>query len=161
METVAARERSPCPSCGALCDAGDGPTHAYMVASPGCWAAFGALQADEMARFGYPPIHGLVVDAYAAPHGGDGSDRRDRQSVCLHLMALCAVLERGMASPARIALLRRLTQGRADWPRLDRPDGTPGLSHIHAAGAADLDDYTARAREWAGAVWLRLCRCVL
>jgi hypothetical protein len=124
-----------------------------MVASPGCWAAFGALQADEMARFGYPPVHGLMVDAYAASHGGDGSARRDRQSVCLHLMALCAVLERGMTSPARIALLRRLTEGRPDWPRLDRPDRTPALSHTHVAGATDLDEYTGRVRAWAGAVW--------
>jgi hypothetical protein len=75
-----------------------------MAAAPGCWAAFGALQAQETARFGYPPVHGLVVDAYAASHGGDGAQRRDRQSVCIHLLALCAVLERGASPTARIAV---------------------------------------------------------
>jgi len=82
-----------CPCCGALCSDIDGPTHPYMVASAGCWAAFGVLQADEAARFGYPLVHGLIVDAYAASHGGDGNERRDRQSVCIHLIALCAVID--------------------------------------------------------------------
>ncbi len=142
-----------CPSCGAVCDDIDGPTHPYLAATRGCWAAFGAIQADEMARFGYPAIHGLVVDAYAASHGGDGTDRRDRQSVCIHLMALCATLERGETSPGRIALLQRLTAQPLQWPAVDRPDGVPALNHTHVAAATDLDEYTHRAGEWASAVW--------
>lgn len=142
-----------CPSCGAVCEDIDGPTHPYLAAARGCWAAFGAVQADEMARFGYPAIHGLVVDAYAASHGGAGTDRRDRQSVCIHLMALCAMLERGETTAGRIALLQRLTAQKLDWPAVDRPDGVPALDHTHAAGATDLDDYTHRGGEWASAVW--------
>lgn len=124
-----------------------------MMATRGCWAAFGALQADETQRFGYPPIHGLAVDAYAASHGGDGAERRDRQSVCIHLMAICMVRERGITSARRIALLREFTTPKTDWPQLDRPPGVPALSHTHAAGARDLEDYTARVRDWADAVW--------
>jgi hypothetical protein len=142
-----------CFNCGALVDDVDGPTHPYMASSPGCWAAFGALQADELQRFRYPPVHGLAVDAYAASHGGDGSERRDRQSVFIHLLALEAVLERGEPPERRIALLRRLTETKRDWPRLERPPGVPGLSHTHAAGAADEAEYAARVREWAEAVW--------
>jgi len=124
-----------------------------MVAAPGCWAAFGALQADETARFGYPLVHGLIVDAYAASHGGDGTERRDRQSVCVHLIALCAVID-GAATPrGRVALLQRLTRRKVEWPVLNRPPGVPELSHAHAAGAAGAEDYTQRAREWAGAIW--------
>ncbi len=135
-----------CPSCGALCADVDGPTHPYMVAPAGCWAAFGALQADEMARFGYPPVHGLIVDAYAASHGGDGSARRDRQSVCIHLIALCAVIDGAETPRGRIALLQRLTKRKIEWPRLKRPAGLPGLSHTHAVDAPDLEDYTRRGR---------------
>jgi Family of unknown function (DUF5946) len=142
-----------CENCGAVVEDADGPTHAYMVAPPGCWSAFGALQADEMARFGYPPVHGLAVDAYAASHGGDGSERRDRQSVAIHLLALRAVLEEGESSERRIALLRRLADQKADWPKLDRPGGVPALNLTHARDASGLDDYTGRVREWASAVW--------
>ena len=124
-----------------------------MRSAPGCWAAFGAMQADEATRFGYPPVHGLAVDAYAASHGGDGSERRDRQSVCIHLMALCGVLERGLTSRQRIMLLQRATEPKRDWPVLSRPPGTPALTHLHAAAAADADDYARLVREWAGAVW--------
>ena len=46
-----------------------------------CWQTFGQVQADEALRFGYPPAHRLVVDAYMAQHPGNGSDRRDRQPV--------------------------------------------------------------------------------
>ena len=53
---------------------------------------FGELQADELSRFGYRGVHRLVVDAYMAQHPGDGGDRRDRQSVFVHLVgcALCS-----------------------------------------------------------------------
>ena len=124
-----------------------------MAAAPGCWAAFGELQADETARFGYPPMHGLAVDAYATSHGGDGVDRRDRQSVCIHLMALCAVIERDETAAGRIALLQRLTARKLQWPALERRDGVPALDHTHVAGAADLEDHGERVRAWAGAVW--------
>src|SRR3954468_24321775 len=98
-------DKQPCPSCAALVAPSDKPTHPYMRSSPGCWAAFGELQATEMTRYGYPDIHGLIVDCYAASHGGDGTARRDRQSVFIHLMAICARMERGMDAAARIALL--------------------------------------------------------
>jgi len=49
---------SACPRCGAMTPDIDGPTHPYMVSSPGCWRAFAELQADELTRFGYPPVHG-------------------------------------------------------------------------------------------------------
>jgi len=52
------------------------------------------MQARELEQWRYPAVHGLAVDAYAASHGGDGTERRDRQSVLIHLVALCAVLER-------------------------------------------------------------------
>lgn len=142
-----------CPSCGADVEEIDGPTHPYMVASPGCWAGFGALQAHEAEQWGYPPVHGLAVDAYAASHGGDGSERRDRQSVLIHLVALCAVLERDSTPDARIALLQRSTTPKRDFPRLDRPAGVPALTFQHAAAARDLAEYEQRVREWTRAVW--------
>jgi len=52
------------------------PAHPYVPAVAGCWALFGEVQADEMTRFGYPPAHAIVVDAYMASHPGDGTDRR-------------------------------------------------------------------------------------
>lgn len=139
-----------CPQCGALVADVGGPVHAYVPSAPGCWAAFGELQAGELQRFGRHPAHDLVVDAYMAQHPGDGSDRRDRQSVFVHLISLCAVLERGWPTGRR--LLSRRTGPRPEYPQLVR-EGTGELTLTDLVGAADGDQYGARARAWAESVW--------
>ena len=84
---------SACPGCGLDLPEHDGPTHAYIGASPACWALYGELLAREYGELRYPPSHRLTVDVYAIQHPG-GGERRAIQSVAVHLMALCLVLER-------------------------------------------------------------------
>jgi hypothetical protein len=127
--------------------------HAYLGASAGCWARFGEVQADEIMRFRYPPAHRLVVDAYAAQHPGDGRDRRARQSVFVHLVGLCASLERSADAAHATEALRFALAGRPDFPHLVRGGGPGGLNINSMVGAAHLDDYSARARAWAACVW--------
>lgn len=143
----------PCPGCGALVPGVDGPVHPYVVSSPGCWQTLGEVQANESLRFGYPPAHRLVVDAYMAQHPGDGRDRRDRQSVFVHLAALCAVLEHGVPSRLATDCLRRVLRSHSDFPVLERRAGAGALNVLHVTGRRDLAEYERRAREWAGAVW--------
>lgn len=114
---------------------------------------FGELQADEMQRFRYPPAHRLVVDAYMAQHPGDGTDRRGRQSVFVHLVGLCAVLELGMPAERVGVMFRRVLQGVEDFPILHRSAGAGAVTVNHLVGTRDLADYDQRARTWASAVW--------
>jgi hypothetical protein len=130
-----------------------------MPASVGCWAAFGQVQADELMRFGYPPAHRLVVDAYAAQHPGDGRDRRARQSVFVHLVGLCAILERGADRDSATEAIRRALAGRPDFPVLKRSKGPGQLTVVSMQGAVDLEDYTSRARSWATSVWESWADC--
>jgi hypothetical protein len=96
----------------------------------------------------------MVVDAYMAQHPGDGSDRRDRQSVFVHLVGLCAVLERDMAHPYVTKRLGdALRRRNGDFPILTRTEGPGPLTVLHIVRADDLDDYERRALEWARAVW--------
>ncbi len=142
-----------CPQCGALVPDIDGPRHVYVPSAPGCWAAFGALRADEMQRFPGSPENNLIVDTYMAQHPGDGTDRRDRQSVFVHLASLCAVLERG-GTPARSPdVLRRVLASRTDYPILERAHGPGQLTLLDVAGAADQAEHDSRARAWAASVW--------
>jgi hypothetical protein len=145
--------RAPCPQCGALVPDTDGPVHCYVPAAPGCWRTFGEVQADELGRFGYPSAHRLLVDAYMAQHPGDGSDRRERQSVYAHLCGLYARLKLDVPAARATETLRRIVSGRDDFPVLRR-DGGPGqLTVLHMVGACDIDDYDRRVREWGEVVW--------
>lgn len=126
--------------------------HPYLGASVECWELFGLLQTLEMERYGYPAVHRLVVDAYAAQHPGPGVERRDRQSVLVHLASIHLVLEAGRSSADAAALLRRLTQDRPEFPLLAR-NGPGVLDLRHAWDAVDLEDYERRVRAWAAAVW--------
>jgi Family of unknown function (DUF5946) len=142
-----------CSGCGGLVPDIDGPVHVYVPSAPGCWAAFAALRADEMLRFPGSIANNLTVDTYMAQHPGGGHDRRDRQSVFVHLAALCAVIERD-GSPVRSPdVLRAVLAGRTDYPSLTR-DGGPGeLTVLHPAAATDLAEHDRRTREWAESVW--------
>jgi hypothetical protein len=150
---VAEPRLTTCRECGAQVVDVRTPVHAYVPSAPGCWQLFGEVQADEMQRFGYPAAHRLVVDAYMAQHPGDGADRRARQSTCVHLIGLCAVIERGLDGSHATQALRDAVRGRPDYPVLRRDDGPGELNVLHMVGAVDADDYARRAREWAVSVW--------
>ena len=142
-----------CPQCGAIVPDIDGPVHAYVPSAPGCWAAFGALRADEMHRFPMSEASNLAVDAYMAQHPGDGTDRRDRQSVFVHLVSLCAVIERG-ASPSRSPQVLRATLARqADFPVLHRARGPGDLTVVSVTSTTSVSDHDAQVRDWAESVW--------
>jgi hypothetical protein len=132
----------------------EGPVHKYVPSAPGCWKALGEVQADEAQRFGYPAVHRLVVDAYMAQHPGDGSDRRARQSVFVHLVGLCALLERRLPPPYVTKLLGEVIRRyRGEFPVLQRTEGPGSLTVLHMVGAHDIADDEQRARGWATAVW--------
>jgi hypothetical protein len=147
-----------CPECGAVTPPGQ-LTHAYVPSSPGCWEAFGEVQADELTRFQYPRAHRIVVDAYMAQHVGASDDRRQRQSVFVHLLSLCFTLEhRGEDERGRelmrTSLERDKQRGtRPEFPKLLRVAKPGELNILSMRDARDLDDYTQRAMAWAGAVW--------
>jgi Family of unknown function (DUF5946) len=142
-----------CPQCGAVVPDIDGPVHAYVPSAPGCWAAFGAVRADEMFRFPESKTNNLVVDAYMAQHPGDGTDRRDRQSVFVHLVSLCAVIERG-APPSRSPdVLRAMLARQSEFPVLRRRHGPGDLTILSTTDATSVEDHDAQVRTWADAVW--------
>ena len=82
-----------CVGCGALVPDVDGPILRYLdAASPGCWAIFGEILADDYGAFGYPDGHRLAVDAYAAQDPGRATPQTS-QSVTVRLIRLGRVLE--------------------------------------------------------------------
>jgi Family of unknown function (DUF5946) len=142
-----------CVGCGALVPAIDGPTHPYIGASPGCWAIYGEVLAKEYGEYGYPAVHRLTVDAYAAQHPGVPG-RRSIQSVAVHLISLHLILERGYGPEKAAAAIRKaLDTRRQEFVWLDPPDSPGAVTVLDVLEARDLAEHTERVMEWAASVW--------
>ena len=135
--------------CGASLGEALVEAHPYVPATPGCWEAFGLLQADEYERFGYSDQHGTMVDAYMASHP-DPADPRNRRSVALHLAGLQAVLESGFSPTQRIALLQGLAHREMPAIMWDEP---PAMTVEEMLFPDDQADLAVRTHRWATAVW--------
>lgn len=88
-----------------------------------------------------------------AQHPGDGADRRDRQSVFVHLVSLCAVIERGASPASSPAALRAVLERMGEFDVLRRSGGPGDLTVLDVIDAADEAAHDARVRAWAGSVW--------
>ncbi|MDP2530025.1 MAG: DUF5946 family protein [Candidatus Palauibacterales bacterium] len=143
----------PCPGCGALVPTVDGPTHRYLGASPGCWAAFGRVLAREYSDPAFLAVHGLTVDTYAVQHPGTPSPQTIH-SAGVHLVALHLVLERGRSVADAARFRQRAVErirDRFEW--LEPPASLGALTVLDVEGAADADEHAARVRAWARAAW--------
>lgn len=148
-----------CVGCRGLVRDVEGETHAYMRASPGCWQVYSGLVAvlagdtsDEVGRWHH-------VDCYAVQHpGGAQDDRRQRQSVAVHLVSLCLLREFGQpperASARRGQMSRRVLGrgGLRHWPYLVPPGDLGAVTAVDVRAAAPADR-PGRSQDWAMSAW--------
>jgi CTP:molybdopterin cytidylyltransferase MocA len=142
----------PCPGCGAryLPHVVD-ETHPYIGASAACWATFGEVLAREFGDPAFGRVHRHTVDVYAVQHPGT-DDRRQRQSVALHLIGLCHWLEHGLEMERLNAITQRLADADRDWPWLEPPSGY-ALTVVDLLAARDGAEHVRLVRAWALACW--------
>ena len=145
-------ELIPCFSCGALAPDIEGPTHKYMLSSPGCWALFGEILARDYTEYNYPPVHRLVVDAYAVQHPGKPI-RQAIQSVAVHLIGLYLSLEKGMDAKNVTRAIGRATESSDRFFWLDPPEFVGALTVAQAVETGSLDEYDRLGRDWAKSAW--------
>lgn len=150
-----------CVGCAGEVPVVDGATHGYMVASPGCWQLYGQWAAEQ-AWSGQvaPTVAAHHVDCYAVQHPGDAQhDRRQRQSIAVHLISLCRLLEFGQ--PPEQARQARARTGRTvlaamaldDWPLLDPPHHLGATTIADVASAVDGDDLAGTFTRWVQDCW--------
>ena len=131
-----------------------------MQASAGCWQLYGELNARACVDSAVPVLHTHSVDCYAVQHPGDAEhDRRQRQSIAVHLISLCLLLE--FDQPPAAAAQRRGRTSRVvlghlrlpDWPYLPAPSrrGVVTAADVHAS--ANPEQYADDLQEWAQAAW--------
>ena len=136
-----------CFACGGCFIAAAGMTHAYMLSSPGCWAAYGELLTREYespALFG--AAHRMTVDAYALQHPGDPGDRRAVQSVWVHYVGLHLLLESGRPAALIAPIMQRLA-GRA-FAALPPAPHDFGVTHADVL-THPVSGHVSAVRAWA------------
>jgi hypothetical protein len=141
-----------CPGCGALVPDIQGPTHNYIESAPGCWAAYGEILQREYGEFEYPPVHRLTVDVYAVQHPGRAL-RRASQSVALHLVSLCLMIEYGKTPEEAMRGMMGVLAHRPALGWLTPPDTRGEITVLQVRGAADEPEHEQRVRAWARSVW--------
>jgi hypothetical protein len=123
-----------------------------MESSPACWAAYGEVLAREYGDPSLMATHRLGVDAYAAQHPGRPSPQ-SIQSVGLHLVRLCLLLEHGLevaaANKAMLAAARRKHE--MVWLQPPASLGAVTVADVWAATTAER--HVAEVRRWAQSVW--------
>jgi hypothetical protein len=125
--------------------------HRYMTASPGCWRIYGELSAGGLPA---APMSPLAVDAYAVTHPGTRGPQ-STPSVWIHLMTLCAVLERGWPTAQAIRLRRVAADAFSGWPWLEPPDAMGVVTAVDVARAAVDGNEPAGdvVDRWVGDAW--------
>jgi CTP:molybdopterin cytidylyltransferase MocA len=154
IDTPADLERvsQACHGCGAryLPHATD-EAHPYLGASPACWATFGELLAREFGDIEYGRVHRHTVDVYAVQHPGT-DERRQRQSVALHLIALCHWLEHEVPVERLNAVTQRLAGTDRPWPWLPPPERY-AMTVADVLEARSGVEHAGLVRRWGIATW--------
>lgn len=145
-------ETISCIGCGAAVPSTDGPTHAYIGASPGCCSL--RRSADQGIQR-LPLCAGAPADGrtYAVQHPGK-PERRAIQSVAVHLIGFRVTLERGFDNERTVQMIKNAADRSSAFFWLEPPAsvGTMTILDVLRAGD-DGDEHRRLVTEWARCTW--------
>ncbi len=147
------REDGTCPGCGVVLRRRSGPLHAYLGASSGCWETYQRLARPSSVQPDSPRVRRLLQSAYAAQHPGEPALRSVR-SIAVHLMDLCALLERAGDVGNAVPVPGRTSPRRAlDLHWLEPPQRRGRLTVVDALDPSASDHRPEQVEAWAAEVW--------
>lgn len=123
-----------------------------MESSPACWAAYGEVLAREYSDPAYFQVHRLSVDAYAVQHPGKPSPQTI-QSVAVHLIRLCLLLERGLPMERANAAMLKASEQEALYVWLEPPVSRGSMTVAEVLEAQGVEAHMAAVRCWAETSW--------
>ena len=141
-----------CCGCGEEFPGDDGPTHPYVLSSPGCWKAYGDLLAREYQDQSYWPVHRLTVDSYAVQHPGVDTPQA-RNSVGIHLSRLCLMLEMAWPMQRVNGAMEEITARKSEYPWLTPPAFLGDVTVRHVLAARNASEHADEVERWARSVW--------
>ncbi|VAW14634.1 hypothetical protein MNBD_ALPHA11-964 [hydrothermal vent metagenome] len=141
-----------CFACGGTFTDIDGPVHAYMASSPGCWAAFGEVLAREYSDAAYFEVHRLSVDAYAVQHPGTPS-KQTIGSIGVHLIRLCLFHEYGLTPERANDAMVKASKNKENFIWLEPPLSLGEISVADVVEASGVEQHKRLVRSWAKKAW--------
>ena len=142
-----------CFACGGTFKDMDGPVHAYMDSTPGCWAAFGEVLAKEYSDQAYFKIHRLTVDLYAIQHPGKKDSRQAIQSVGFHLIRLYLFLEKDLQPEHANAVMVKAAKSKHLFTYLEPPQIENKITVADVAKAQTPEEHITLVKAWAENIW--------
>lgn len=139
-----------CPGCGSAFEEREGPTHRYIESSPACWATYGEVLAREYSDKAYFVVHEFTADAYAVQHPGQPSPQTI-QSVSVHLIRLCLMLEQGLDPKRANDAIKAAVEREYVWLAPPAMPGTITVADVYKAN--DVEQHLRLVRDWAAAAW--------
>lgn len=143
---------SRCVGCGSVLKRLDGPTHKYMASSPACFALFNKLLACEYSDISLRRTHRLTVDAFAVQHPGQGQQRKEIQSVGLHLARLHLQLEHLRPPEQANDIMLGLGKHKETLIYLEPPKEF-AMTVADVADFAGTPLHARKVTEWAQSAW--------
>lgn len=163
-----------CPGCKVILPYDDYPaSDRYGILSPECRKSFDEILVKESEYFGYPPVHRLIVDAYALQHppclqrqSALNISKRfidaSIQSIGIHLLALYCAFEqkKELRSIASVMghILANMAARNEVFENLQSPLNVGEIKVIDVRKAMEalvtLEEYNKVAWDWAHSVWL-------
>lgn len=140
-----------CPACDVIGEH-NGPIHAYMSPSAGCWARYGEILAREFSNAANFASHRRLVDAYCGHHS-IGRDRRARQSLHIHMAGLMLHFEDHLPDRKIRDFLSTAAKGAPDFPWLEPPAASSAVSYDTVYAAQDAAEHVAAVQVYAKAVF--------
>jgi hypothetical protein len=138
----------PCPGCGGLFPRAEGPTHKYMESLPDCWAAYGEVMAHAYSDPCRIEYYRLSVAAYVVQHPGRPS-RQTIQSVGVHLIRLCLLLECGLEMARANDAIIAASKIKHTFGWLEPPRSLGQITVADVARAKTLAELRRTVRTWA------------
>lgn len=123
-----------------------------MESSPGCWATYGEVLARQYSNRDYWFAHRLAVDSYAVQHPGQPS-RQAIGSVALHLMRMCAALERGLNATEAPHLMKLIAKEKRNLRWLEPPADLGGITVLDVYLTPSAVEHNSMVRSWAESLW--------
>ena len=153
ISAIKSKAVTMCPGCGLVLPNEQGPVHRYLGSSPACWRLFGEVLSREYSDPQYRVVHRLTVDAYAAQHPGKESPQTI-QTVALHLISLCLVLEDGYPLDKATRAIGQAARRKKEFWWLTPPAslGAITVREVHAANTPE--EHGSVVRRWAETVWV-------